>query len=74
MEDVISEREKDLEMTDADIKLQKAIDKFRREQEFDRKLSGRGDMDTARDRVMEVIEKYSKLSPKEKTNLPTTSH
>jgi len=62
VEDIISEQFKNAEDTDADFKLQKAIDKFRKEQEYDRKLSGRGDMDTAREKIMASIEKYSSLS------------
>jgi len=40
--------------------LKDAIDKFREEQEYDRELSGRGDMDTANDNLMAAVEKYVK--------------
>lgn len=54
--------------------LQKALDKFREEQEYDRELSGRGDMDDANDKFMAAVEKYiakqeKKLSKPDKTKV-----
>jgi hypothetical protein len=57
-EDVLEEKRANGEETDADYKLQKAINKFHKEQNYDTELKGRGDMDSARDEVMIAIEKH----------------
>jgi hypothetical protein len=58
VESIVTDHLKDEPSDDKAYKLQKAIDKFRKEQEYDYKLKGRGDMDTANDKVMAAIEKY----------------
>lgn len=59
VEDLVREKFKDGEDTDADFELQKAIDKFRKEYEYNIKLKGRGDMDTAEQEIMSVLERYT---------------
>jgi len=57
-EDILSELTQNGESGKAEDKIIKAIDKFRREQELDKKLGKRGDMDMAREKVMSAINKY----------------
>ncbi len=56
--DVLYEKEAEGDLTDSDYKLQRAIAKYRKEQEYDRKLSGRGDMETADEKLVSAIEKW----------------
>jgi hypothetical protein len=62
VENILSEKVKNRTDIDSDSRLQKAIDKFRKEQAYDYKLAGRGDMDTANDNVLAAIEKYISLA------------
>jgi hypothetical protein len=50
--------------------LQKALDKFRKEQEDDRKLAGRGDMDAAEEIFSKSVERELKTKPSAAQDLP----
>lgn len=56
VEKIISEHEKAYSGTAATDKLVKAIARFRKEQAYDNKLAGRGDMDAAGEQFMDVVE------------------
>ena len=56
VERIISEHEKEAGGSAVNNKIIKAIARFRKEQAYDYKLAGRGDMDTAGERFMSVVE------------------
>jgi DNA-binding transcriptional MerR regulator len=62
VESILSEKVKNRIDTDQDAKLQKSINTFRKEQAYDYKLAGRGDMDTANEKILSAIEKYISLA------------